>query len=55
MDGVETETQAAETSMKIYKLIAFVAALLITAAFARAFTDGKVSVPVDQTRVWSAP
>jgi hypothetical protein len=35
--------------MKIYRLVALVAALLITAAFARAFTDEKINVPLDQT------
>jgi hypothetical protein len=37
--------------MKIYRLIALVAAMLITAAFARAFSDETVSVPLDQTTV----
>jgi hypothetical protein len=41
--------------MKIYRLIALIAAMLITAAFARAFTAEKVSVPLDQTTVTAAP
>jgi hypothetical protein len=40
--------------MKTYRLITFVAAMLITVLIARVFTDEKVGAPPDQAHVMAA-